>query len=184
MSGDDGQQNRRRGSFLEDLDSPKAHRERERPRHREPGPQYDTEDSYGRTRSNQQSKTHGVDSYASGGLESQEAWPADYPPSRRLDEDRFVKQTVDKILREVPSSSSAGYYEQDPHYPLPAVGTGETYDLARDTYGYPPGYDRNAHVSLPKDEYDSVPQRRIKGANRHQRLLEPPSDESSHRHRH
>ena len=119
---------------MEDLDSPKAHQERERRRHRKPEPQYDTRNSYEQTRNNkQESEKYGVDSYASDGLKSHEAWPAVYPSSRRLDEDKFVKQTVDKILGDVPSSRSVGYKEPGPYYP-PAVGIGETYDLARNTY--------------------------------------------------
>ena len=193
---------------MEDPDTPKTHRGYERPRRPEPEPRYDTEDSSRRTRSNKQkSERHGVDSYASDGFDSHQAWPAEYSSSRRLDEDEFVKQTVDMILREVPSSRSAGYYETDPRYPLPDTDNrtfsdangypqpnnftqhaskhydGEMYDLSRDTY-YPPGYDPNGLFPLPDDGYDSAPPRKSKGADRHPRLLEAPSDKVGRRRRH
>ena len=101
--------------------------------------------------------------------------------------DEIVKQTVDRVLRDVRSSRSAGYQEQGPYYP-PAVGIGESYNVARNVY-YPPEYDPGVFIPIQDDEDDEYEietdsPRGITGADGYNHLPEPPSDQGSRRRRH
>lgn len=96
---------------MKDVDSTKAHRERERPRRCEPEPHYRAEDSPRQTRSNeQQSKKHRVDSSASDRLGPRKVWPAKDPASEPLDNVGLNTKRTETIFYDGSSRTNTEYH--------------------------------------------------------------------------
>ena len=96
---------------MKDPNSPKAHRERERPHRRVPEPQYRTEDSSRQARSNeQQSKKHRVGSSAFDRLGPREAGPAKDPASKPLGDVGIATKRTRTVFNDGWSETNTEYH--------------------------------------------------------------------------